>query len=204
MKRQFQPWPGGSFDKDQWERQRAALHHNDYHYRFYHYLGKSSGESEERLVEDFVVALTRVSRSLPEAVEKAFRHWRAISRSLRDLFSRAPREAIADPESVYARMAIEEVGKRSYPALAAKSVRERAGRNLAERAERSNGLIECAVAEARHLVGEMDEFVSLFDKEGCGMGADEAELRARRFLDNCRRLDRELSEMTRRLRGRGA
>ena len=208
-----------------WEAERSRLHHDDYHYRFYHYLGRSGGETEETFVKDIAIVLAGTSGSLPEAAGKAFKHWPRISNSLRDLLKRAPREAPTDPNAVLARMATAEIGKGRYPALVAAIVHERAERVLQESAARFGQPVEMAIEEPRRLVEKMDEFVALFDTgvghphlgplpEGEGMNnkalgpregertpADEAERRVREFLENCRRLDRALSDIPRRLRG---
>jgi len=191
---------GGVFDPGSWETERAILHHDDYHYRFYHYLSKSGGEAEAAFVREIAAALAGSTRSIPEAAKKAFKHWPGISKSLRDLFDRAPREAITDPEAVLASMVLAEIGKRDYPASAAAVVRERAERVLAECAERGKGLVEKVIEEPKRLVAETDDFVALFGRADHRFAVDEAERRVRQFLDDCRRLDRALSDIPRRLR----
>lgn len=196
---------GGSFDKGQWESQRATLHHNDYHYRFYHYLSKSTGETEEAFAKEVAAVLAGMTKRLPESAEKAFKNWRGISKELRDLFNRAPREAVEGPEVALARMALAEIGNGGYPKTAATAVRERAERVLAECTERSGGLVEKTIEEPRRLVKKMDEFIALFSgSRDHRLAAGEAERRVREFLGNCRQLDRALSDIPRRLRESGA
>lgn len=204
---------GGVFDCGRWERQRATLHHDDYHYRFYHYLSKSDDEGKESFVREIASVLTGVTVKLPDSAEKAFKHWPGISNSLRDLFDRAPRDAIAEPEAALARMAIEEVGKGGFPDSAAAAVRERAESVLAECAERGKGLVEKAIEEPWRLVKVIDEFIALFSArtdyphpgplprgEGGKISEDEAERRVRDFFHNVRQLDRALSDIPRQLR----
>lgn len=179
---------------------RATLHHNDYHYRFYHYLGGLGGEIEEALVREITASRSQSTGNLLGVGVKAFKHWRAISLSLHELFDRAPREAITDPVAVIARMATEEVKKGNYSVSVENIVRERAERTLARCTERDKGLIDNAIAESKRLLNELDKFVALFDKDDLRLAADEAEQRVREFLDNCRRLDRGLSDIPRRLR----
>lgn len=203
---------GGIFDPGDWENHRSALHHDDFHYRFYHYLSKAGAEAETAFMKEIAAVLAGKSSRLPDAAMKAFKHWPGISSSLWDLFERALREATTDPEAMLARMAITEVGKRDYPESIAVAGRERAERVLAECAARSGELVGKAIEEPRRLVKAIDEFVALFTArsdhphpspqgEGGKISGDEVERHVRDFLDNVRRLDRALSDIPRRLRG---
>lgn len=138
-------------------------------------------------------------RNLPATAKKAFRNWLGISESLRDLFDRAPCEAIVDPESVLARMAIEEIGKCGYPDSITAVVRERAEEVLVQSAKRSGWLVEKAIEEPKRLTKAMDDFVALFNSTHNRFSVNESELRVREFLENCRRLDRVLSDIPRKI-----
>lgn len=161
---------------------------------------------------EIAAVLEEPSASLPEPAAKAFRNWPTVSVSLHDLFERAPREAFTDPDAALACMTLKEIGRGGYPESAAAVVRERAEHMLTECAKRNRRFVEKAIEEPRRLVKVMDEFVALFNNrmlcphpsplpegEGVKIVADEAERHARDFLDNCRRLDRALSEIPRRL-----
>lgn len=178
------------------------LHHNDYHYRFYHYLGNP----DDSFVHDITAVLAGTASTLPEAAGKAFRNWPTISKSLRDLFKRGPREAITAPEAILARMALTEAGKGGYPESVADLVRKRAEEMLAGCEAHSGRPVVAVLAESRRLVNEMDAFVALFDAkegEGVGISADDAEQQVRGFLEHCRKLNRELSAIPSRLRDEG-
>ncbi len=206
---------GGFFDQGDWEVIRSRLHHNDFHYRFYHYLSQSGGGSEEKLQQEIMVALMKGPTGLPESAAKAFKNWLAISESLHDLFERAPREAITDPDVVLARMALEQIDKAGFLASVMAVVRERAEHVLKECEIRNRELVEKAIEEPKRLVSAMDKFIDLFDTRGGTphskgerknretenhpLAADDAERSVRVFLDNCRWLDRALSDIPRRL-----
>ena len=191
--------PGGFFSVSSWERARARLHHDDYHYRFYHYLARPLGHALERLVYELALAIMDPSFPLPLPAAKAFRNWPGISAALHDLFECAPREALAEPQAVLARMALEQVESDVFPESVRAVVRERAQRVLAECAKRDKERVEQAIAEPRRLVEAIDEFVALLSADD-RIAEPEAEQRVHDFLDNCRRLDRALSDIPRRLR----
>ncbi len=192
-----------------WERERARVHHDDYHYRFYHYLSRSSVESEAKFSEQLIRALGDPAVSVPPPAAKAFNNWPDISAKLRDLFDRAFREALPEPEGELSRLVLERIGMSGLPEPLCSEVRGRAGKMLTESAQRNLEVVEDAIAEPKRLVKEIDEFIALFDSRhpgtvtGGDRGVDDAERRVRDFLDNCRRLDRALSDIPHRLR-RGA
>lgn len=190
---------GSIFDKNTWEDTRSKLHHDDYHYRFYHYLGKSSDDSEMAFVKGVAAVLAGTSRNLPASAEKAFRHWVGISISLIDLFKRAPREAIQDSDALLAHLALVEIGRGEIPASVAANVRERAESAQAKCRERNEGIVEKVIEESRRLVKAMDEFVVLASNSNHRLPVEESERRVRAFLEDCRRLDRALSDIPRRL-----
>lgn len=193
--------PGGVFDDANWDRELSILHHNDFHYRFYHYLSsKSRYEVEEVFMKEIAEMLAGTSKSLPKAAEKAFRHWYGISIHLRILFDRAPYDAISNPDVVLAKMAIGEIGTSSNLDSVTVVVSKRAEELLARSAVRNRELVEKVIAEPKRLVKAMDDFVALFDSTNNRFSVDESKLRIREFLENCRRLDHVLSDIPRRLR----
>ena len=97
--------PGGIFDGAHWEGERKQLHHNDFHYRFFHYLNPLDAERERRLISDFSGVLASGRSHLSVGSARALEHWPLISKSLHALFKRAPFEAIVSPEALLAELA---------------------------------------------------------------------------------------------------
>ena len=199
---------GGIFSQEVWESARHRIHHNDYHYRFYHYLNASGSGSAEERVGDIAKALVVQSAHLPSPVSKAFKNWPVISVNLHDLFQRAPLEAIAEPDAIIARMAIREVEQAEYPPAVTRKVLEKANQVLETSMIRNREKIERVIAEPRRLVKALDAFVARFSvgDEQAASSRDqgaiplaEAERLGREFLQNCRRLDRALSAIPKQL-----
>lgn len=196
---------GGIFDvdleKDEcWEKQRAALHHDDFHHKFYHYLGASGSRTEDVSVKGISAKLSGEAKHMPEAATKAFNHWPKISNNLHDLFKRAPAEAIADDTAALARVALDAMEKTNYPADLAQKVRDEAHVILARSAEVNRERIAVAIAEPMRLLEFIDGFIMRVQQQGNALPRTEAETQVRKFLEWCRQLDRELSAIPVRLR----
>jgi acyl-CoA reductase-like NAD-dependent aldehyde dehydrogenase len=192
---------GGLFNDGYWESERSRLHHNDYHYRFYHYLSPPSGGAQERFAREMAAALEEVSAEVPASVAKAIKNWPALSARLRDLFDRALREALMEPEAILARMALEEVERANYTQAVTEQVRRQARDVLESCAKRNAAVVQAAIAEPRRLVDALDEFVRLFkpDNRRRAFPSEKARQKVEGFLENCRQLDRALSDIPRRL-----
>lgn len=189
---------GGAFDiglanEDCWEKRRSTLHHDDFHHKFYHYLGASGSNAEDNTVNGISSVLSGKSHDLPQAVAKAFNHWPKISNSLHDLFRGAPAEAIADEKTVLARLALRAVEGNNYPADLAQKVRDEAHIILTRSTEANRERIEAAIAEPMRLLKSIDDFIMLVMRPGNALPRTEAEAQVRKFLEWCRQLDRALS-----------
>lgn len=191
----------GALEKNEcWEKQRAVLHHNDFHHKFYHYLGASGSSAEDVSVKGISRVLSGESVDLPEAATKAFNHWPKISNNLHDLFRRAPAEAIADDTAALARLALSAVEKNNYPADLAQTVRDEAQEILARSSKANCERIAAAIAEPMRLLESVDSFIMRVQQPGNELARTEAEAQVRKFLEWCRQLDRELSAIPVRLR----
>jgi hypothetical protein len=195
-------WYGSSFDEGGWERQRANLHHDDFHHRFYQYLGAAGSGAEDIAVKGISCMLSNESIDLPEAAAKAFNHWLKISNNLHVLFNHAPAEAVADDTSVLARLALRAVERNNYPAELAQEVRDQARIVLARSAEANRERIAAAIAEPMRLLNSIDGFIMRVQQQRPrnALPHPEAEAQARKFLEWCRQLDRALSTIPVRLR----
>lgn len=190
--------PGGVFDvglekADAWESQRSILHHDDFHHRFYQYLGASGSSAGDVSVKGISAMLSGEAMEMPEPATKAFNHWPKISRNLHDLFSRAPAEAIADDTAALARLALSAVEENNYPADLAQKVRDEANVILARSAEASRERIAAAIAEPIRLLESIDGFILRVQQPRNALPRTEAEAQVREFLEWCRQLDRALS-----------
>lgn len=196
---------GGVFDadlgtEDAWGKQRAVLHHDDFHHKFYHYLGASGSGAEDVSVKGVSAMLSGEAMDMPEAATKAFNHWPKISINLHDLFNRAPAEAIADDTAALARLALNAVAKNNYPTDLAQKVRGEAQSILARSAEANRERIASALAEPMRLLESIDGFIMRVQQPGNALPRTEAEAQVRKFLEWCRQLDRALSAIPVRLR----
>lgn len=184
--------PGGIFSSGKWENDRSLLHHNEFHHRFYHYLGASGSNVEDGSVNGISCVLSGESTELPEAAAKAFNHWSKISINLHELFNRAPVEAMADVTVALARLAIQAVAENNYPADLAQKVREQAHTILARSAEANRERIASSISEPMRLLESIDGFIMRVQRRGQALSRMEAEAQVRKFLEWCRQLDRAL------------
>lgn len=193
-------WHGGFFDEGEWDKRRATLHHNDFHHRFYQYLGASGSSAEDISVKGITAKLSGEATGMPEAAAKAFRHWPKISSNLHDLFNRAPTEATSDDMVALARLALGAVEENHYPAELAQMVRDEAYAVLARSAEANHERIAGAIAEPMRLLESIDGFIRCAQRPGNALQVAEAEAQTRQFLQWCRQLDLALSSIPVRLR----
>lgn len=201
--------PGGVFDAglekaDGWEKQRSLLHHDAFHHRFYHFLASS----EETLAN----SLMKGNGKSPVSVEQAFTNWPEISSQIHDLFKRAPREAISDPQALLARMALDAVEEAGFPHDVASEVLAKANEVIAGCAAKDGEKIEQALSESKKLLDELDGLVASMSPhhkphphpgslpEGEGMDKWTAMEQVGNLLDVCRRFGNAMSDIPSRLR----
>lgn len=176
------------------------LHHNDFHHRFYHYLGASGSNVEDNSVKGISCVLSGESTDLPGAVAKSFNHWPKISKNLHDLCNRAQTEAMADVKAVLARLALQAVAENNYPADLAQKIRDQAYTILVRSAEANRERIAAAIAEPMRLLESIDGFIMRVQRQENTLPYSEAEAQVRKFLEWCRQLDHALSAIPVRLR----
>lgn len=172
------------------------LHHDDYHHRFYDFLGAGG----ERLVKELAAAWTGERPEPPKAAASAFSNWPTISRKLHELFERAPKEAVTDTETAWAHMALKAVDDPGYPEEIAAKVRKKANAIIVACAARDRERIGAALAEPKRLLVRLDEFVGPVGARKEPASAYDAEMHVRQFLDDCRKFDRALSAIPSKLR----
>ena len=164
----------------------------------------------KRFVDELALAMMGSALPPPPPAVKAFRNWPEISAVLHDLFERAPREALPDPEAMLAHMALEQIESDVFPEPIRMEVQKRAEAVLAECVRHKGAEIMAALAEPKRLVQSIDEFVARFNEgkdtsfssplpEERDLKHDATE-RVRKLLENCRKLDRALSDIPRNLR----
>lgn len=176
------------------------MHHDDFHHRFYQYLGASGSGAEDVSVKGISAMLSSEAIDMPEAVAKAFNHWPRISNKLHDLFNRAPIEAMDDVTAILARLALHAVAENNPPAGLVQELCNQAHTILAHSAKENRELIEAAIAEPMRLLESIDGFIMRVQGRGNALPHTEAELQVRKFLEWCRELDRELSAIPVRLK----
>jgi len=193
--------PGGIFSSGKWEKDRSRLHHDYFHHRFYHFLAAS---------EDVLISfLMTANELLPSPIEKAFRAWPAIAIEIRSLIDSAQVEAIADPVTMLARLALESLAgldgsarpTMSFPADLADEVRLKANAVIVASMETNRSRIEQALVEPRELLEQLNRMVATLSAPRQPMSKWDAMAEAQRFLDVCRRFDRALSGIPASLRG---
>lgn len=137
---------------------------------------------------------------LPPAVSQALANWTAISQQLLDLFARAPREALVDPQALLAQLALEAIEGGGFPRDLAAEIRNRANEIIAECAARDGKKIEQALLEPKELLGKLDRLIVSLHEEKGPMDKWAAMGLAGNLLDVCQRFDKSFSAIPSRLR----
>lgn len=138
---------------------------------------------------------------LPTSVQKAFAAWPAIAGEIRKLFERAPGEAIADPETMLAGLALESVERFHYPTDLADGVRRRAQTVIAVHAKDNLSRIEQALDEPKELLEQLNQAIISLSAPREPFFLWDAKEKAQQFLDTCRHFDQSLSAIPAKLRG---
>lgn len=144
-------------------------------------------------MKELAAAWTGERLEPPKAAASAFSNWPTISKKLHELFERAPKEAITDPEAALAHMALKEVDDPYYPEEVAAKVRERANASITSCAERDKERIEAALTEPKRLLARLDEFIASVSEHKNPTSMQDAVMHVHRFLDDCHAFDRALS-----------
>lgn len=138
-------------------------------------------------------ALSGSSRQFSESLDKALNAWPDIALAFRQLFDRAPTEALVDIDVRLARMAAESVGRLVCSHETTDLVSRKVQASIADRQPRNQALVMRALTESASTLDDLDTAISAVKCQSVPLDKWQAMAESQRIVALCQRFDRALS-----------